>query len=101
MTEKPSPSKQVNAQIPKGAANTWSIEEVIQFIAANDSSFASTEYSTTFREHVGSNICSTSALLLILFLFSFKGNRWKSIPFVESKHDDEIYGLETWSCFEN
>lgn len=37
-------------QVPKGPANDWSIEEVIQFITATDPALA--VHADLFREHV-------------------------------------------------
>lgn len=48
--EKTSPLKPAYAQVPRGPVNEWTIEEVIQFISANDSSLAA--HATIFREHV-------------------------------------------------
>lgn len=53
--EKPSPSKPA-IPMPKGPANEWSIEEVIQFITATDSSLG--VHADLFRKHVKSHFAS-------------------------------------------
>lgn len=46
-------------QVPKGPANDWSIEEVIQFITATDPALA--VHADLFRKHVSLSPSSSSS----------------------------------------
>lgn len=89
-------------QLPKAAASEWTIEEVIQYIAATDPTLAI--HADLFRKHVSSIYISLPSIqnkTIIKSLSSLLGNRWKGSFAVKLRHDDAVHGPETGSSAED